>query len=76
MKWTCSDRGCWESKDGQWRIEAEGSRSSWGGTEVHWRIKRWDPVIRSWRLSGIKGRHRTLAAAKVAVVLHLEDAAR
>jgi hypothetical protein len=76
MKWTCRDRGRWESKDGQWRIEAEGSRSGYGGTVVHWRIKRWDPVTRSWKGSGIKGRHDTLASAKVAVVMFVEDAAR
>ena len=74
MIWTCKDRGRWESKDGQWRIVQEGTHSGYGGTGFRWRIYRWDG--RRWGSSGIKGRHSTLASAKVAVVLHLEDAAR
>ncbi len=76
MKWTCRDRGVWETVDGRWRIERWGIKSGWSGTDVVWRIKRWDYVTRSWTASGIKGQHRTLASAKVAVAMFVEDAAR
>ena len=68
MKWTCCDRGRWESADGRWRIDAEGRNNGYGGIVVHWCIRRWDPVTGSWKASGIKGRHTSLASAKIAVV--------
>ena len=67
MKWTCHDRGTWFSADGQWRIE---------GYTGNWHILRLDPVTGGWRRSNIGGRHKTLASAKIAVVLFLQDAAR
>ncbi len=75
MKWNFIDSGRWESADGQWRIETEGVPSNWGGGDIIvWRIHRWDG--HRWRTFDPKSRHRTLAAAKVAVVMHLEDAKR
>jgi hypothetical protein len=71
VKWTCRDSGYWESEDGQWRLQAKAE-----GTRVYWRIYHLDPALDRWRRSGIKGRHDTLASAKVAVAMFVEDAAR
>lgn len=69
MKWERRGVDYWESADGQWRIQARAR-----GTVVEWRI--YHLIDGQWRRSGIKGRHTTLASAKVAVTMFVEDAAR
>lgn len=69
MKWICRSVDYWESADGQWRIIARAN-----GTVVNWRI--YHLVDDRWIRSSIKGPHYTLASAKVAVVMFVEDAAR
>lgn len=72
MKWVRTDYNSWESIDGQWRIVAEGARDERGLYVTVWGIRR----LVDGRWKRIKGRHTTLASAKVAVAMFVEDAAR
>lgn len=65
IKWTNPRPGVWDSKDGMWRIERDGTYGGWGrGRAVQWRIRRWRPAEREWEPVPGQGYLTTLAKAK------------